>query len=57
MYAIVRHRYTVFKSAANMADSTYWYTYLSTPSDEDVNDFILEQFKTLHEECVTVLMM
>ena len=30
--------------------SSYWYTYLNTPDATDVNDFIVEQFKTLHEE-------
>ena len=33
-----------------MADSTYWFTYLNTPNAMDVNDFIIEQFKTLHNE-------
>ena len=46
-----REPYTVFQSAANMADSTYWFTYLNTPSSEEVNEFIIEQFKTLHKEC------
>lgn len=48
-------RYTVFQSAANMADSTYWFTYLNTPDAADVNDFIIEQFKTLHQEYVLLL--
>lgn len=38
-----------------MADSTYWFTYLNTPNDTDVNDFIIQQFKLLHEEYVVML--
>jgi hypothetical protein len=38
-----------------MADSTYWFTYLNTPDATAVNDFIIEQFKTLHEEYVLLL--
>lgn len=35
---IYMHRdpYAVFSSAANMAQKTYWYNYLATPSNEQV---------------------
>jgi hypothetical protein len=31
-----RNPYAVFSSAANMAQKTYWYNYLATPSNEQV---------------------
>ena len=42
-----RHPEVVFKSAAHMADAMYWYCYLNTPSDEQITEFILWQFKYL----------
>ena len=33
-----------------MADTTYWYMYLSTPTDEQVHEFILNQFEVLWDE-------
>ena len=49
---IHRDPYTVFKSAANMADTTYWHSYLSVPTDEEITEFILSQFVALHREYV-----
>ena len=42
-----RHPDVVFKSAAHMADTMYWFCYLNTPSDEQVTEFILWQFEYL----------
>jgi len=33
-----------------MADTTYWYTYLNTPSDAEVTEFILKQYEVLWSE-------
>ncbi|KAL3930894.1 MAG: hypothetical protein SGBAC_011566 [Bacillariaceae sp.] len=44
---IHRHPYDVFRSAAHMADTTYWYTYFSTPQDEEIQEFILRQYEIL----------
>ena len=30
-----------------MADTTYWYTYFSTPQDDDIQEFILRQYEIL----------
>eukprot|EP00536_Pseudo-nitzschia_multiseries_P002902 jgi/Psemu1/184706/e_gw1.41.19.1 len=46
---IHRNPYDVFRSAAHMADTTYWYTYLNTPSDEQITEFILRQYEILEE--------
>eukprot|EP00911_Craspedida_sp_UC1_P001562 UC1_evm1s1181 len=35
-----------------MADTTYWYSYLNTPSDEQVLEFILSQYETLYNDYV-----
>lgn len=37
----------VFVSAANMADTTYWYSYLNVPTDDEVIDFIVTQYRLL----------
>ena len=34
---------------AHMADTTYWYTYLNTPSNEQVTEFILRQYEILYD--------
>ena len=47
---ISRHPYDVFSSACHMADTTYWYTYLNTPTDEQVQDFVLGQYDILWDE-------
>ena len=46
---ISRHPYDVFASACHMADTTYWYTYLNTPQNAQVQDFILGQYDILWE--------
>ena len=33
-----------------MADTAYWYTYLAQPTDEQVHEFILNQFVVLWDE-------
>lgn len=43
-----RHPVEVFQSAANMADTYYWYTYLQRPTDNHVNDFIMDQYEVMH---------
>jgi hypothetical protein len=45
-----RHPETVYKSACHMADTAYWYTYLAQPTDEQVHEFILNQFVVLWDE-------
>jgi hypothetical protein len=47
---VYRNPMAVFKSAANMADTTYWYTYLSKPTDAMIQHFILSQYTSLHRE-------
>jgi len=39
-----RHPCEVLQSAAHMADTTYWYCYLNTPSDDEIKQFIFWQF-------------
>jgi len=46
---IHRNPYEVWKSAANMADKMYWYTYLAKPRNEDVTEFILNQHEMLFD--------
>ncbi|KAG2483954.1 hypothetical protein HYH03_017200 [Edaphochlamys debaryana] len=43
-----RHPLETFQSAAHMAQTYYWYTYLQTPSDATINDFIMDQYDLLH---------
>ena len=47
---VYRDPLAVWRSAAHMADTTYWFTYLSKPSDAHIQHFILEQYKMLHTE-------
>jgi hypothetical protein len=51
---IHRHPYEVFRSAVNMADKTYWYSYLNTPSDDDIMEFILSQYEILYDSYIEV---
>jgi omega-hydroxy-beta-dihydromenaquinone-9 sulfotransferase len=44
-----RHPYDVLRSAMHMADTTYWYTYLNTPTDDQIMEFILRQYEILFE--------
>jgi omega-hydroxy-beta-dihydromenaquinone-9 sulfotransferase len=44
---IHRNPYDVFRSAAHMADTTYWYTYMNTPNDDMIQEFILRQYEIL----------
>lgn len=46
---IHRNPYDVFRSAAHMADTTYWYTYMNTPSNEQITEFILRQYEILYD--------
>ncbi|KAG7347695.1 sulfotransferase family protein [Nitzschia inconspicua] len=46
---IHRHPYDVLRSAMHMADTTYWYTYLNTPTDEQIMEFILRQYEILFD--------
>lgn len=34
----------------SQADTTYWYTYLNTPSRSDILDFIVSQYEVLWRE-------
>lgn len=47
---IHRHPEAVYKSACHMADTTYWHCYLKAPTDEQVHEFILNQFVVLWDE-------
>ncbi|EFJ40116.1 hypothetical protein VOLCADRAFT_108333 [Volvox carteri f. nagariensis] len=38
----------VFQSAANMADTYYWFTYLQQPTDNVTNEFIMDQYDILY---------
>lgn len=49
---IHRHPYDVFRSAVRMADTTYWYTYLNTPTNEQITEFILAQYELLFDEYI-----
>lgn len=40
-----RNPLDVFASAANMADTTYWYSYLNCPTDDQIVDFIVSQYR------------
>ena len=42
---IHRDPYEVFQSAVHMADTTYWYSYLNTPTEEQILAFIYWQFE------------
>lgn len=44
---IHRNPYDVFRSAAHMADTTYWYTYFNTPRDDQILNFIFRQYEIL----------
>ncbi|KAL3919298.1 MAG: hypothetical protein SGILL_003824, partial [Bacillariaceae sp.] len=44
-----RHPYDILRSAMHMADTTYWYTYLNTPSDDQIMKFILRQYEILFD--------
>lgn len=38
----------VFQSAKHMAATTYWYSYLNTPTDREILEFILHQYEILY---------
>lgn len=46
---IHRHPWTVLQSALNMADKTYWYSYLNRPTPQQILDFITNQFELLFD--------
>lgn len=47
---IHRNPETVYRSACHMADTTYWHMYLAKPSDQQIHEFILNQFEVLWRE-------
>ena len=47
-----RHPERVLQSAMNMAQKTYWFSYLEVPSDDDIIEFIVSQFENMHREYV-----
>ncbi|GAX75943.1 hypothetical protein CEUSTIGMA_g3386.t1 [Chlamydomonas eustigma] len=49
---IHRHPIDVFRSAAHMADTYYWYTYLQLPSNQQVTEFILNQYEVLYKRYI-----
>ena len=40
----------VFQSAVHMADTTYWFCYFASPSDEQIIDMIIWQFQYMFEQ-------
>ena len=46
---IHRDPYEVVASSSHMADTTYWYTYLNTPTNEQISEFILYQFQNMFD--------
>mmetsp|Transcript_4704 Transcript_4704/g.14195 ORF Transcript_4704/g.14195 Transcript_4704/m.14195 type:complete len:389 (-) Transcript_4704:107-1273(-) len=46
---IHRDPVTVLQSALNMADKTYWYSYLNRPSPDQILDFVTNQFEALFD--------
>lgn len=44
-----RHPLVVLQSALNMAEKTYWYSYLQKPDQIHVHEFILNQFEVLFD--------
>jgi hypothetical protein len=46
---IHRHPYDVLQSAIHMADTTYWYTYMNSPTQDEILEFILRQYEILWE--------
>eukprot|EP00049_Salpingoeca_infusionum_P000824 m.42624 g.42624 ORF g.42624 m.42624 type:complete len:373 (-) comp10715_c0_seq1:324-1442(-) len=49
---IHRDPYRVYASAKHMAESTYCFSDLTCPTEEQTNEFILNQFVTLHNRYV-----
>ena len=47
---IHREPEAVYLSACHMADTQYWFMYLKQPTDEQVHEFILNQFEVLWHE-------
>jgi hypothetical protein len=45
-----RNPYEVFLSGAHMASTTYGWMFLQSPSDEDLQEYILNQGEILHNE-------
>ena len=43
-----RNPYEVFQSACHMADTYYWFCYLNRVKEEDIMNFIVEQYKLLY---------
>ena len=49
---IHRNPYDVFLSAARMADTAYWYSYLNTPTNKEVIEFIVWQYQCLYRNYI-----
>lgn len=47
---IHRNPIDVLQSALNMADKTYWFSYLNRPDEAHVREFVLSQFEILFDE-------
>jgi len=50
---IHRNPYVVWKSAVNMADTTYWYSYLAKPTNNQILEFIMNQYQVLFEDYIS----
>jgi hypothetical protein len=44
-----RNPYEILQSASHMADTTYWYSYLNSPTNEQITEFILYQFQQMFD--------
>ncbi|KDO22370.1 hypothetical protein SPRG_11322 [Saprolegnia parasitica CBS 223.65] len=44
-----RDPYKVLQSTAHMANTMFWYVYLNTPTDEQVNEYLLWQFERMFD--------
>eukprot|EP00043_Microstomoeca_roanoka_P010509 m.99722 g.99722 ORF g.99722 m.99722 type:complete len:396 (+) comp14913_c1_seq8:355-1542(+) len=44
---IHRDPYRVFRSVLHMADKTYWYSYLASPTDQQIAEFVLHQYEEI----------
>ena len=50
-----RNPYEVFQSAAHMANTAYWFCSLNTPTNEQIIEFILWQFKSMDDKYFSAL--
>ena len=54
---IHRNPIEVFQSAVHMADTTYWFCYFSSPSDDQILNMIMWQFKYMFKQYNRAVLM